>query len=115
MHPLDACPWDGLNVPRGQGRQAAEEVEEGRLLKLPTGQGVHAERPGKSEKYPALQLVQDALPAVDAALPRGHGVQVLTPAPLYMPRGHCEGEDAEGPLKDPAGVSVQLMDPASAA
>ena len=85
------------------------------MLKVPMGQGVHEERPSESEKCPALQLVQDALPAVDAALPRGQGVQALTPAPLYMPRGHCKCEDAEGPLKEPAGVSVQLTDPASAA
>ena len=48
MQPLEACPWEGLKVPLGQGWQAAGEVEEGRLVKVPVGQGVQEDMPGAS-------------------------------------------------------------------
>ncbi len=114
MQPLEVSPMEGLKVPLGHGWQAAAEIEAGRLLKVPTGQGVQEDRPGASAYVPALQRWQETLPAVEAALPKAHAVQLVAPAPLNVPGAHSVDAEEEGPLKEPAGACVQLEEPTSA-
>ena len=75
---------------------------------------MHEDRPEASAYVPALQRWQDTLPAVEAALPKAHAVQLVAPAPLNVPGAHSVEAEEEGPLKDPAGACVQLEEPTSA-
>ena len=75
--------------------------------------------PAGQAKGRARHCVSCVAPVEAVVFPLGQAVHCVSETapgmPLKVPRGHSVGEAAEGPLKDPAGESVQLTDPARAA